>query len=105
MSHIERYDDWINEESTLMDTVSGIQKVRNVMAPGYILMVKLKTKDNYKNVNFKELEVYELLGNGISVYCPKNGFSEDGEPLGEISELTAVDFALSDIVSLYCKEQ
>jgi len=59
----------------------------------------LKTQSNFRNVNFKELDVVELLGDIISCKVPQMYFDpENGEPVGDM--ITADFNVEKELISL-----
>jgi len=59
----------------------------------------VKTQSNFRNVNGKELEVVELLGNIISCKVPAMYFDpQNGEPVGDM--ITADFIVGEEVISL-----
>lgn len=61
------------------------------------MKVILKTKSNFKNCNYKPLDVIEISGTRITVLIPRHGFNLKDEAVGEFT--TNADFHVNEIQS------
>lgn len=58
----------------------------------------IKTKSNFKNCNGKRLVVTKCNGSFITCLVPANGFTETGQPQGQ---MVSADFTIKEIESLF----
>jgi hypothetical protein len=59
--------------------------------------IRVITKNNYNNCNYKDLEVVAFCGTLVAAKVPEYGFDETGKPQGKM--ITA-DFSLKEVVSI-----